>query len=125
MAIDNREVVMFVRDLSRASKGIAREVSQVVKKGAVNIKTEARARISSQLRGNGHAKRYASHIGFDMEGDYTAVIGPSREGQGELGVILEYGTPYSSAHPHLNPALDSEIPRFTKALGDVVGTLNH
>ena len=125
MGVENREVVQLVGDFRVMPILVSREVSQVVKKGAVNIKTEARARISSQLRGNGHAKRYASHIGFDMEGDYTAVIGPTREGQGELGVILEYGTPYSSAHPHLNPALDSEIPRFTKALGDVVGTLNH
>ena len=92
------------------------EVRKVVQKGALNIKTDARKRITG-LR---HAPFYPLAIGYDSKETPTgasAEIGPDKEKkQGDLGNILELGTPKNAPRPHLVPALAAEGPRFERAL---------
>lgn len=87
----------------------------VIAKGALNIKTEARANAPGGI----YAPWYPSSINYDVtvvpEG-YEAEIGPA-EGRKQwgLGNLLEYGSSHNPPHPHLEPALDHEEPKFLDA----------
>lgn len=111
----------LVRDLSDAPRKVQRQVPDVVRKGAVQIKDEARR----LAEGNRYAPYYPASISFDdgWKGrGYEAEIGPDKDRpQGALGNILEYGVPSqgTSPQPHLRPALDNEEPRFLRALEDL------
>ncbi|MDY5159567.1 hypothetical protein [Actinotignum urinale] len=117
--VENSELSQLAGDINGRRHSVVRDISQVVKKGAVNIKRDARAKIQAQTRGK-YTSQYPSTIDFDMVDDLSAEIGPRARGQGNLGHLFEYGSPMSGSMPHLNPALDEEIPRFVKAVGDVV-----
>jgi len=98
-----------------------------VQRGALNIKKDAQQRSS----GIAHAPLYPYTITYDSHQTPTggwAEIGPDPDKQvgggphrtpGNLGAILEYGTPRNAPIPHLAPALEAEEPRFVKALGDI------
>ncbi|GAB2951920.1 hypothetical protein GCM10027280_45380 [Micromonospora polyrhachis] len=95
------------------------EVRKVVQKGALNIKTDARQRIS----GHPHAPAYPYSITYDTQvtgNSAVAEIGPDKgKRQGALGNILEYGTLKNAPLPHIKPAADEELPRFERALEDL------
>lgn len=91
----------------------------VVSRGSLQIKNEAR----KNAPGTGHAKHYPSSINYDIEekdGELVGEIGPveGRRQRG-LGNLLEYGSSHNPPHPHLEPALDAEAPRFLKACEDL------
>jgi hypothetical protein len=105
------------------------EARKVVAKGSLNIKTEAR-QIISDLRH--HHPTYLPHyprsISYDVDdtagGGIQGSIGPDAHlPQGPLGNILEYGSANSVPYPHLNPALDHEVPRFEQNLADLAERL--
>jgi len=117
----------LIADLERAAAVTPVETRKVLQKGALNVKTGAQAR----SRGIGHAPMYPSTITYDTtEKGWTfeAEIGPDPDKQlgggrhrtpGNLGAILEYGTPHSAPIPHLGPALEEERPKFERALEDL------
>lgn len=109
--------------LTRAESRSVDEVAKVVRRGAVNIKQDARRRTT----GLGHAPFYPASIGFDeytLPGEVRATIGPDKGmQQGALGNILEYGTANNPPIPHFVPAAQAEGPRFERALGDLARDL--
>lgn len=113
----------LVADLRDAPGKAQRKVDAVVKKGAVNIRDDAR-RLISGLR---HAPLYPQSISFDADwkgSTYEAEIGPDKDRpQGALGNLLEYGSANNAPLAHLGPALDLEGPRFEKAISDLGGEL--
>jgi len=121
--IDVSDVNRLAAELESKAQRVGAQAAAVVRKGALNVKTDAR-RFSSGLA---HAPAYPYSIGYDIEGDgrfgaVAAEIGPDKDkAQGPLGNILEYGTVNNAPFAHLGPALDIEGPRFEKALTDVAG----
>lgn len=112
-------------ELSADLRGAAGEVRKgaygVVKKGAVNIKKDWRA--NARESAGAHAKHYPGTIGFDITredaDEIVAVIGPADRGQGELGPILEFGSPHSPPHNDGGRALRAEQDRFEQALANL------
>lgn len=115
------ELSDLARDLREAAIDLDDEMRKVVKRGAQNVKTDARRRV----RGIAHGPHYPRSITYDIHavGDgWEAEIGPDVDiGQGFLGRIYEYGAAHSGPIPHMFPALRDEEPRFVDALNDVIG----
>lgn len=109
----------LVADLRDAPGKAQRKVDGVVRKGALNVRDDAR-RLISGLR---HAPLYPLSIGFDAGwkgATYEAEIGPDKDKpQGALGNLLEFGSAKNGPLAHLGPALDLEGPRFEKAMEDL------
>lgn len=120
MQFDAHELTAFAADLGKAAAIAPAEAAKVVTKGAVNIKADARRRVS----GMPHIPAYPRSITFDAVRvtrlGATTEIGPDKERrQGKLGNILEYGSPKRPPVPHLSPAAEAEEPRFRKAMEDL------
>ena len=117
--VDSSDAKQLVAQLDKTTSRALDETLAVVKKGAQNIKEDARKRVS----GLAHAPAYPSSITYDVWVGFRgpqAEIGPDKsKRQGALGNILEYGTIKNSPIPHLAPALKAEEPRFLKALEDL------
>jgi hypothetical protein len=107
----------------RVQAGALPMVDAIVSKGALNVKGDAKRRIS----GLAHAPAYPASIGYDLyHTPFTssARIGPDKaKRQGPLGNILEYGTVKNAPIPHLTPALDAEAPKFERAIADAAAKL--
>lgn len=107
-------------DIIRRAPAVTRKQGRaVVSKGSLNIKNEAR----KNAPGDGHAKHYPSSINYDVLEDDNEIqgeIGPV-EGRRQwgLGNLLEYGSSHNPPHPHIEPALDHEEPRFVRAAEDL------
>lgn len=118
--IDAREVSELSHSLYGAAFGIQAKAPAVVKKGAVNIKREAREIIAGARAVRTTIPAYPYAIGFSLLGAdrATAEIGPSRRKgkQGKLGNLLEYGGMYNAPIPHLQPALEREAPNVARHL---------
>lgn len=120
VSFDGRELVALTKDIERAARIAPALAAPVVTKAAVNIKTDARQRIS----GHPHAPRYPYSISFDAvhvtsTGAQTDV-GPDKDKtQGALGNILEYGTRHNAPLPHMGPAGEAEEPKFARALEEL------
>jgi hypothetical protein len=116
---DSSEVAAYAEVLGKAAGAALDDARAVVAKGALNIKTEARRRVS----GLAHAPAYPNSITYDIGvsgSTVTAEIGPDKaKRQGALGNILEYGTRKNAPIPHIRPAVEAELPRFEKALEDL------
>lgn len=117
--VDTSELRRWERALTRAGRTVHTKAPKVVAKGAVQIKAQARATAPVTP----HAPLYALSINYDLvdeNGVTEATIGPEPgRKQWGLGAIFEYGTPRTKPRPHLEPALDSEEPRFYNACGDL------
>jgi hypothetical protein len=113
----NTDEVAEVADLLAKAPGVAAaEARQVVAKGALNIKTDARRRVT----GLKHAPAYPSSITYDsheVAGSAWAEIGPDKQRrQGALGNLLEYGSVKNAPRPHMRPAAEAERPKFEAAM---------
>lgn len=117
---DDHELKALTKDIERAARIMPQAAAAVVKKAAVNIKTDARRRVS----GLKHAPAYPRSITFD-DVRVTRIwvqtyVGPDKnKRQGSLGNILEYGTVHNAPVPHLGPAAEAEEPRFAKAMDEL------
>lgn len=113
----------LVRDLSDAPRKAQRQVDGVVRKGALNVMNDWRQRASG-LR---HAPHYPRSITFDADwkaGAYEAEIGPDKTlPQGPLGNLIEYGSANNPPHGHGSAALDTEDPKFEKAMANLADRL--
>lgn len=117
---DTSEIVKLSHAIEVAASRIPAEARAVVSHGALNIKTETRETVSKSP----YWKRLAQEVGYDMTGNAfhsTATIGYNDQGQGELAGIYEFGSVKRDPHPTLIPAFEREVPRFEKALGDLLG----
>lgn len=117
-----REVIA---SLTVAESRLIPEVSAILGKGALNIKTSAKRRVSGLPKG--YAPAYPASISYDVFTDFgslKAEIGPDKErAQGALGNLIELGSINNAPIPHLSPALDEEAPRFEAALATVLPRL--
>ena len=118
-SFDKTQVVGLVDAISKASGPALKDVTAVVFKGAMNVKTDAARRISGHPRWH----RLPAAIDFDM---YASLKGPAAEigpnhakPQGNLGHIPEYGSLTSAPITYMAPAGDAEEPRLGKALEDL------
>lgn len=116
---DAHEVTVLADAITKASAPDVKDVTAVVFKGAMNVKTDAARRIS----GHPHLRRLPAAIDFDV---YQSLRGPAAEigpntakPQGNLGHIPEYGTPTSAPMPYMLPAGEAEEPRFARAMEDL------
>lgn len=107
-------------DVLQQAPAVARKQGRaLVSKGSLNIKNEAR----QNAPGHEAAKHYPNSIAYDITETAEEIVGeigptPGRRQWG-LGNLLEYGSAHNPPHPHLEPALDHEEPRFVKAAEDV------
>lgn len=109
----------LARDLEREAFVTPAAVRAVVGKGGVNIKKDWRQRAS----GIAHAPRYPLSIGYDWIEPFAVAIGPesSAENQGFLGEVLEFGGAHNGPRNDGGQALDTEAPKFEKAIQDLAG----
>lgn len=123
MTADTSELDAWANLLRRAGADAMSEGEPIVSKGCLNIKNEAR-----RLAPHGqHTPHYERSISYDITvtpGDILGEVGPV-EGrlQRGLGNILEYGTRNNPPHPHHEPALDHEEPRYYGACEDLAARL--
>lgn len=121
MSADISELLAWERVLLAAGADAMDEGAKIVEKGSLNIKNQAR-----EMAPRGHVPAYAASIRYDITSGADWVegeIGPTGGGQARLGVVLEYGSPTSPPHPHHEPALDAEEPRFYAACEDLAAKL--
>lgn len=116
-----QELAALVRDLDRAAELTVAETRKVVSKGLLNIKQDARGRIS----GLAHAPAYPYSISYETAVVHGTTVygdvGPDKERrQGALGNILEFGTLKNPPHPHMGPAGEAEEPKFADAMEELV-----
>lgn len=116
LKFNTAEIAEVADILGRAPGVAAVEVRGIVARGALNIKNDARRRISG-LR---HAPAYPASITYDSHETPTgawAEIGPDKsKRQGALGNLLEFGSVKNPPHPHMLPAGEAERPRFEQTL---------
>ena len=122
---DMSEVRELVADMSASDGSLNRHVRASVVKGAVNIKNA----LITDMQASRHFKGAAGDIDFDIEdggGEISAEIGPhSGPGNpGALANIAYFGTSRGGGTVR-NPeyALADELPKFEKAMGDLLEDL--
>lgn len=127
---DHRGLDRFAVTVERAIADAPVETAKVVGRGALNIKKDAQRTIRAKLAGRkSHLRRYPYSIGYDVWQSLkgaTAEIGPDKNRkhlQGTLGAIAENGSVTSAPMPHMRPAGERELPKFTQALEDLAGKL--
>jgi hypothetical protein len=109
----------LIRDLEVAQLGALPGVRGVVQKGSLNIKEDWRQRWS----GIGHAPALPAAITYDtreLSQQVIGEIGPDKsKRQGPLGNLIEFGSVNNPPIPGGLPALQTEEPKFLKALEDL------
>lgn len=122
--ISTEELDQLADDLANNVDRLKPEVDQVVERGALNVRRDARRLIREQSTGT-YLPHYPRSITYDVDDpvDYAeAEIGPEEgKPQGGMGRGVEFGSARTAPLPHLHPALDLEIPRLVKHLRRVVG----
>lgn len=106
-------------ELQRVSAATDKAVSAVIKKGALQIKNNARASVSSSNAGKSAA---GDHINFDMTGPLEAEIGYDKMA-GSLGTMNEYGSAGNAPKRDLSNALEREAPVTEEYLAEAVDAL--
>lgn len=123
MSADVSELLAWERVLAAAGADAMAEGEKIVAKGSLNIKNDAR-RMAPKTP---HTPAYASSISYDIttgpdwiEGEIGPEEGRRQRG---LGNLLEYGGHGTAPHPHNEPALDAEEPKFYQACEDLAAKL--
>lgn len=119
VSVELSEVRAFARELEDAPLKVVREIIPVVRKGAVNIKSDMQA----DLRGSSNAgfRHVASTVSYDvLDGGFGVEVGPSKPA-GALANVAYFGTSRGGGTV-ADPvgALQAEIPRFEKAIDDIL-----
>lgn len=117
MSDGTQELRQLATNIGRIAGHAVKNVDEVLKKGAQNIKTEMQADVSASE----HFKGMAGSISYDshyLPGRARYVIGPdkSRRG-GALGNIYYFGTSRGGGSGDIDKPLRSEEPRTMDALG--------
>lgn len=126
VSFDSPDLVRLVQDLVNAPARIVPAVKSVVTKGALEVKRDAAKRFTDQRVG-GYLPHYARAISYDVTPTSVgaeAEVGPDASKlQGGMGAAIEYGSARHAPLPHLNPALDAEVPKMADALAVVAAEL--
>ncbi len=121
--VDTRDLSAWADELGDAADKVLPEARNVVARGVMNIKRDAR-RLAS---GHDFLPHYPMSITYDIRqgGDYVeGEVGPDKNRrQGPLGAIIESGSVNSAPMPHMAPATAKELPRYYKALDDLLPKL--
>jgi hypothetical protein len=112
-------------DMLRAATEAIVATRAVVQKGALNIKTEAKANVlKSAPVHNAHAAQAITYDTTIGASTVDAEIGYDKDRNGgSLGNLLEYGSRKNSPHRDLGRALDAEDPRFEQAIAAAIEKL--
>lgn len=120
---DTSELTRLAVSFAASERAVGPAISDVVKRGAQNIKTDWARRAT----GIGHAPAYPDAITYDYLSwglGARAEIGPDKDRrQGSLGNILEYGTSNNAPRPDGAAAFEAEAPKFSDAIGVAAGRL--
>ena len=116
MADGIAELHQLSANLGKIAGSAVKDVDEVLKKGAQNVKTEMQADVSRSP----HFKGMAGSISYDsfyLPGRARYVVGPdkSRRG-GSLGNIYYFGTSRGGGSGDIEKPLRSEEPRLMNAL---------
>lgn len=109
----------FAAELQRVSAATDGAVGKSVEKGALNIKNNARASLSSSNAGKSAAGAF---INYDMRGTLDAEIGYDKM-DGSLGTMNEYGSAGNAPKRDLANALEREAPNLEKFAAEAVDDL--
>lgn len=116
MSDGTAELRALSASLGRIAGSAVRDVDEVLKKGAQNIKTEMQADIS----GSPHFKGMAGSISYEsyyLPGRARYVVGPDKGRRGgSLGNIYYFGTSRGGGSGDIDKPLRSEEPRTMSAL---------
>lgn len=114
--VDTRELVQLANDLDEIPAEKRPQFSKVVERGALNIKNGLR----EDAAGHPTYRYFPSSISYDMNGEFSAEIGPDKERvQGALGNILYFGTSKNGPQLDLEGPLHRETQRFMDHVADV------
>ncbi len=108
----------FAAELQRVSAATDAAIAKVVEKGALNIKNNARASLSSSNAGKSAAGHF---INYDVDG-LEAEIGYDKMA-GSLGTMNEYGSAGNAPKKDLANALEREAPATAKFAAEAVDDL--
>lgn len=109
----NDLIVDLTRSPIRVQAKAAKAAAEAAKKGAEDARRIAPTRFVP-----GYASTITAEAGW-AEGGAFGEFGPEARGQGNLGQILEEGSPTSPPHAHIGPAFDRQGADFLKVLGDI------
>ena len=111
----------FAAELARIASGVDKVIEPVIKKGALEVKNQARSTVAAAHSNAGKAAA-ASFINFDMRGKLAAEIGYDKPG-GALGTLNEYGSAGNSPDNALSRALEAEGGKVGRYVWEAVGSL--
>lgn len=121
--VDSSELRKLDVDLGKVPAEMLKDVRAVVQKGSLNIKKDAAQKVS----GFSHLPHYPKSISYDTRNlAHTIIgeIGPDKgRTQGPLGNLIEFGSVNNAPIPHMAPALETEEPKYLKALENLMGTI--
>ena len=118
MSMDFGDVEAFAKELGDLGAKVVVAQRQVVKKGALNVKT----RLQAEAQGVAHAPGFPRAITFDVElkGDeITAEIGPEKGGAGSLALLYLGNSKTGPRLPEPMLAADAEAEVMADFLGKV------
>jgi hypothetical protein len=112
----------FADHLMEATVRVTKETVAVVRRGLVNVKNDGRR--NAAAAGGQYLKHLPRTIAFDdvhadglvISGEVGYLSGP----QAELGALAEYGggRAHNAPQRNLGRALDTEEPKFVRAMAD-------
>lgn len=117
--IDFSELDQLAADLAQVASSAGKYVRDAVDESSLHIKNDWRERATG-MRGLGQYPRYISYSFVGFQGFGATVlkseIGPTKRGQGNLGAIVEYGSPTFNARGYGEAALAKEQDTYTELL---------
>lgn len=123
IVVDTSDLTALAAEYGSTPERVFGDLEPVVAKGALNIKTDARERVSASITGT-YLPHYPRSIDYDIDSGSSwveAEIGPNPDmPQGGMGRGVEYGSAHTGPTPHLDLAYEDEQPRFEKAAGDAL-----
>lgn len=127
MGVVVRGLDEFVRDLESLAERARRRFPKVVSRGALNIKTDWRARWDAIKQPRTHIPHLVDGIGYDTDDsppEWSASIGVARSNsQAPLAHLLEFGSVNNPPYPGGQASLDDEEPRFVQAVAEAAEEL--
>ena len=121
MQVDTSELDRLAADLGRMPAKVAKGIAPIVRKGAMNIKSQ----LNAEMDESAHFGQVTITFETKTEGDgHVAEIGAVTEGKvvGDLAHIAYFGGANGGGGTVDDPegALMAEAPRFVKALEDII-----
>lgn len=120
---DFSELHRLVRDLGAVPARALRDIDDVTKRGAQNIKTE----MASDAAGSTHFKGLASAISYDRSTSYGGVsyeVGPDKDRGGAIGNIAYFGGANGGGGTlDIDKPIRSEGPRLDSAISRILDNL--